>query len=193
MLLIAGYLVCLSTTPKTKLSMTKRTPEDHLSVSQNSTQILPSCKDQLVVLDNPQSTQGRRSSVHSLFKETPTLLNIWATWCLPCIEEMDELSSIKYRNPSANVVGIVESEASTEKIIKIHELIKSHGGFYPQIIDPEGKTRRCLGVPRDHTGTYPITFLFNRQGEVDTALAGSIDAFERVYISTERRLQTLLE
>lgn len=52
-------------------------------------------------------------------KDKLTVLNLWATWCVPCVEEMPDLNSIKtkYKNDSFNFISLSVDNDSI-KLIK---------------------------------------------------------------------------
>jgi peroxiredoxin len=85
------------------------------------------------------------------------IINFWATWCSPCIEEMPELERFyKQNKSSAQVWGVTFED--TDKA-RIHQFIKQLGITYP-----------VLGYGQDPlTGfgtvtVLPTTFVIDRQG-----------------------------
>ena len=78
------------------------------------------------------------------------LVNVWATWCTPCREEMPVLQKV-HDTHSANgltVVGVSVDGPGSES--DIHRFIADHGITFPIVHDPsEGVTRafRTTGVP----------------------------------------------
>lgn len=46
------------------------------------------------------------------FEGKPTVVNLWATWCPPCVREMPVLHEAQIRNPSVNFVFINQGESA---------------------------------------------------------------------------------
>lgn len=88
---------------------------------------------------------------------TPMLVNIWATWCGPCVREVPVLVafSSKYAG-KVGVVGVdVEDEASDALTFAARNAM-----HYPSVVDEEGRVLRAFG------GGPPITLLVDASGRV---------------------------
>lgn len=61
-------------------------------------------------LKTPQDTNFESSSFYSNYysQDQLTVLNLWATWCVPCVEEIPELNAVKehYKNESLNFISL---------------------------------------------------------------------------------------
>lgn len=57
------------------------------------------------------SLQGANVSL-AQFEGKPTVVNIWATWCPPCVREMPVLHEAQARNPTVNFVFINQGESA---------------------------------------------------------------------------------
>jgi cytochrome c biogenesis protein CcmG, thiol:disulfide interchange protein DsbE len=111
----------------------------------------------------------------------PVLLNVWATWCHPCRDEIPELQQIfeRYRDRGLVMVGVSVDAAGHEEAIEAFAL--QYGMTYPVWRDPDeivSATFLVVGVPAtfliDRTGivrwkkTGPI-------GQADTSLTAAIE------------------
>jgi thiol-disulfide isomerase/thioredoxin len=98
------------------------------------------------------------------------VLNLWATWCAPCMEEMPSLAALQ-RNFEGRVRVIpisVDSEGDRAKAIS--ELARLSGGSLPFLQD---MTR---GVLFDlQAAGMPVTIIYDRQGQELARLAGGAD------------------
>ena len=87
------------------------------------------------------------------------LLNVWATWCPPCREEIPALQKIheRYSAQGLEVVGVSVDAPGEEAAVGA--FVRSYGMTYPVWLDPGDKvssTFRLTGVPS--------TFLIGRDG-----------------------------
>ncbi len=91
------------------------------------------------------------------FRGKTLLVNFWASWCHPCREEAPALERA-YMSLSGNQVefigiNIMDDRKSAE------EYIKSFGGSFVNIYDPENEVHLDYGV-----GGVPETFFVNPEG-----------------------------
>jgi peroxiredoxin len=99
------------------------------------------------------------------------LLNIWATWCKPCREEIPALESLHQRHGAEglDVVG-VSIDLSSERP-RVEGFARALGATYPLWLDPDDKvsnTFLAIGVP--------ATYLIDRSGTLRWRHMGPITA-----------------
>lgn len=98
------------------------------------------------------------------------LLNVWASWCEPCREELPSLEALHRRlgKRGLRVVGVsVDRERTAEEL---KELTRGSLTF-PIWHDPEDQASRAFGVE-----LLPATFLFDREGSLVWQRTGAIAA-----------------
>ncbi len=96
-------------------------------------------------------------------------LNLWATWCPPCVAEMPSIEALHRRFRSEDLVILAVSEdAEGDKAVR--PLISQLGVTFPILLDPEGTLSPRYGV----TG-YPETFVIGRDGRVIEHFIGPTD------------------
>jgi peroxiredoxin len=104
--------------------------------------------------------RGDDVSIRAL-RGQPLLLNVWATWCAPCREEISALDSV-YRDhaPSGlHVVGVsIDDERSGTEV---EHFAKAQGATYPIWLDPGNEISSALG-----TYAVPTTVLLDASGQV---------------------------
>ncbi len=107
-----------------------------------------------------------------------TLVNIFATWCSPCVAEMPELEELyqDLKDRDVNVVGFVldgvdeNGEVIPESLTQAQELVEQTGVTYPVLLpDPTFLNGRLVGIM-----AVPETFFVDKNGNmVGTVYRGS--------------------
>ncbi|MBN8717489.1 MAG: TlpA family protein disulfide reductase [Stenotrophomonas sp.] len=92
----------------------------------------------------------------------PTLVNLWATWCGPCLKEMPDLQAFARTqgDRGVQVVGIALDEAAA-----VRAFLPAHGITYPVLIDAPGPADAGvrLGNP---AGVLPFSALVSADGRL---------------------------
>jgi len=91
------------------------------------------------------------------FRGKTLLVNFWASWCHPCREEALVLERT-YMSLSGNQVEFIGINIMDDKK-SAEEYIKSFGGSFVNIYDPENRIHLDYGV-----GGVPETFFVNPEG-----------------------------
>ncbi|WP_298887708.1 TlpA disulfide reductase family protein [uncultured Serinicoccus sp.] len=101
------------------------------------------------------------------------VINVWGSWCAPCIEETPDLvrvaSDLDQAGEPVQFVG-VNSRDSVPSALVFEE---THGIPYPSLQDDGGRTRAQLGGLAVAT---PSTILLDGQGRVAARVSGAVDA-----------------
>ncbi len=90
------------------------------------------------------------------------LLNLWASWCVPCREEMPVLAAYADRPGSIPVIGVNVKEPASKGL----EFMAEIGVGYPSLYDGEpgpGTIQRALRTPP----VLPVNYLVRPDGSVD--------------------------
>jgi thiol-disulfide isomerase/thioredoxin len=107
------------------------------------------------------------------------LINIWATWCGPCIIEFPELVKMQrmYGNRDFEMVSIsLDRAGKTEEALKFLE--RNHAAFSNYIFSAQERDAFFETVDPDWQGNLPYTILVAPGGEVVYAHDGIIDPLE---------------
>jgi thiol-disulfide isomerase/thioredoxin len=108
------------------------------------------------------------------FQGKPLVLNFWATWCTPCVEEMPLLEAFFQENQSKSwqVVGLAIDQPSAVK-----RFLKQNPVNYPIGFAGLGGTElvKTLGNPG---GGLPFTLVLNAQGGLIVQKLGKLSSQE---------------
>jgi thiol-disulfide isomerase/thioredoxin len=110
---------------------------------------------------------GRTVALSSL-RGKVVVLNFWATWCPPCVEEMPSLVAMQHQMRDSVVVFAVSVDTDQDIYRKFLE--QYHAQELLTVRDPEQKGALLYGT----TG-YPETYIIDRQGTVLRKLVGPVD------------------
>lgn len=98
------------------------------------------------------------------------LVNFFATWCIPCIEEHPELVEFHQRHAPVGDAAVISVVIETPEA-EARRFFAVNGGDWPVVLDPEGRTSLAYGMVR-----VPETFLVAPDGTVVRRLVGGVTA-----------------
>jgi peroxiredoxin len=98
------------------------------------------------------------------------VLNFWATWCQPCIDEMPTLEALwrGYRERGVVVVGINVDRGASRSTIEAYA--RRLGLTFPILLDPEMETANAWRV-----SALPATFVIRPGGDAAGYALGARD------------------
>jgi len=114
------------------------------------------------------------------FRGHVVLVNLWATWCGPCVEEMPSLDRMQAQlGHDLTVLAISEDRNGESVVAPFLARIESH--HLAVYLDPSNAALRAFGVHG-----LPTSFLISRDGTVLAKIEGSAEWDDPAMIATLR-------
>ena len=102
------------------------------------------------------------------FRGQVVVLNFWATWCLPCVQEIPSLVEMQRRMKAKGVTVIAVSVDVDENAYR--QFIKNHNVNLLTVRDPSGKTNGAYGSFK-----FPESYIIDRKGIIQHKFLGAVD------------------
>ncbi|NCG44126.1 MAG: redoxin domain-containing protein [Proteobacteria bacterium] len=109
-----------------------------------------------------QTLKKQSIKASELTHDGPMVVSFWATWCKPCISELDAMADYHedlVADANLRMVAISIDNARTSS--RVAPFVASRGWNYDVYVDANSDLRRAMGV-----NNVPHTFLLNAQGEI---------------------------
>jgi cytochrome c biogenesis protein CcmG/thiol:disulfide interchange protein DsbE len=120
-------------------------------------------------------TDSDRSVTLSQLRGKVVVLNFWATWCPPCVEEMPSLVQMQKMVQSKGVIVLAVSE--DDDADAYHKFLKEHGVDLLTVRDPGQQDEKGVANVAARYGTFkfPETYIIDRNGIIQRKFIGVID------------------
>jgi len=95
------------------------------------------------------SIDGKTVSIQTDFLEKDKLyiFSFWATWCSPCIQELDAINEVYEdwkKNLNVELIAVSTDDSRTQKRVK--PLVNGKGWNYTILLDTNQEFKRSLGI-----------------------------------------------
>jgi len=95
----------------------------------------------------------------------PTLVNLWASWCAPCVDEVPVLAKWRERvGDDVGLVGVLYEDSAVSALTFAAE----HGMTWPSVVDDLGQVKPPFGAG------LPITVFLEADGTVAHVQSGEL-------------------
>jgi len=95
------------------------------------------------------------------------VINFWATWCEPCVEEIPVLTKIQSRHKKITVIGISMDESEKEN--EVRRFIKEHAmGYRVALWTGDDFETMVNSIDPNWDGPIPATFIFQKGKRIYT-------------------------
>lgn len=111
----------------------------------------------------------------------PVVVNFWASWCGPCVEEFPLLreASARHADDGLAVIGVIFEDGSE----RARGFMQRNGGTWPAAMDPGRRVADAYGIL-----SVPETFFIGRDGTVVARQIGQLSA-----ASLEEKLAAIID
>lgn len=113
-------------------------------------------------------TAIRGADVAALAKKSSqplTLINLWASWCMPCRDEFPELVNFYREHHLSGIDLKFISMDFKDQQSDAEEFLKSEGVDFETFIKDEGDDTFIRSMDASWQGTLPTTYLFDKSGK----------------------------
>ena len=120
------------------------------------------------------TSEGEEFTSDRLAESKLTMINVWGTFCGPCLNEMPDLGEIaaQYDVSEFQLIGIVSDVmegASQSELENLKEIIEETGATYPHLLLNEELYMNLVGASE----YVPTTYFFNQDAELLTYVVGA--------------------
>ncbi|MBQ3373133.1 MAG: TlpA family protein disulfide reductase [Oscillospiraceae bacterium] len=122
-------------------------------------------------------TEGNPVTSKDLFGSNKvTMINIWASWCGPCVRELPELQAISERlqEKGCGLIGLLYDGNDLEALETGKQIMADNGVTYPVILPPENVDSL---FPME---AYPTTYFVDSEGKIlsEPIVGAYVDKYE---------------
>ena len=102
------------------------------------------------------------------FRGKVVVLNFWASWCPPCVAEIDSLNALQ--NKIASRGGTILGVSVDEDSAAYEKFLAEHNVPFPNFRDPTKKISENYG-----TILYPESYIIGTDGRIERKIGGGQD------------------
>ena len=109
-----------------------------------------------------KTLEGRDVQTDQLHNDgKPFVISFWATWCRPCLKELNAIYEMydQWTDEGFKLIAVSTDDARTRA--NVLPMVRGRGWEYEFYLDENGEFRRAMGV-----NMVPHTFILNGQGEI---------------------------
>lgn len=114
------------------------------------------------------SSEGQRVQTAHAFYGQPVVINLWASWCPPCVREMPILEQAAEDWPDVHIVAVNQGESSA----LVNQFLQQQGLTLPLVLlDEQSQMGSLVG-----SQALPTTLFFNSDGSLSYTHIGEFSA-----------------
>jgi thiol-disulfide isomerase/thioredoxin len=133
------------------------------------------------------------ADVEAMFKKNKgkvTLINLWATWCKPCVYEFPDLVKLynEYKDDDFRLVFIsLDDKSDVESALK--PFLKKQGVTFTSYHNGFSQPEELIDlIDKNWQGAIPTTYIYDKKGNMKQSFLGT-----RSYEEFEKEITKLME
>lgn len=105
---------------------------------------------------------------------SPVLVNFWATWCAPCVEEFPYIMKLndKYEGEFKLIFVSGDFEEARDEA---EAFLKKQGVDFETYFKVGKDNEFITTISNEWTGALPFTIVYNKEGEISASWEGKAD------------------
>jgi len=108
-----------------------------------------------------EDVDGRLVKSSELIGQGPTFISFWATWCKPCLKELDEIEKLYRTYKDSGFVVIAVNEDGVRTRHQLQAFIKNRGYTFNILWDKGGVLKKQAAVAE-----LPTSFILDKNGKI---------------------------
>ena len=174
-LMVAAGISACNASSKTSSSEATTTESKQADAKAEDSKQAESDKEDRKVPDFTAKTVSGEDISSDLFKDSKlTVVNVWGSWCGPCVQEIPELQKLyeSMKDKDVNVIGLAQDAGTDLDAVK--EIIDKNKVTYQNIV-PEGATEDFVMSIM----AFPTTFFVDSDRNIVGVIQGNrnLEAF----------------
>lgn len=124
------------------------------------------------------------------YKGKVVLVNYWATWCAPCIDEFPGIVKLQneYRDKGLVVVGVSFDDPDEKD--KVVAFISQNGVNFPILMRKSGSLERFSGsLDKGWSGVLPNSYVIGKNGKRAGKPMSGVRSYEQLVAAVEPLLK----
>jgi peroxiredoxin len=171
---------------KIESETTKTTNINDVSLSQTAIELINKLgggrpKKTVKIIDAEIMNMNGKTSKLSDYNGKVIMLNLWATWCPPCREEMPSMQNLynDFKNKNFTIVAVSQGE----NLNTVKKFLDKKNYTFPIFIDNKNEVAKSY-----NTGSIPTTYLINKNGNLIAQFIGGRNWYSKESIDLIKEL-----
>jgi len=128
---------------------------------------IPAPQEGFLAPDFSLTTMSGETYSLSALRGNVVVVNLWASWCLPCRAEMPAIQRVYEKYKDAGLVVLAVNSTSQDNTASVDAFITELGLTFPVVMDYDGKVANLYRL-----SALPTTFFIGRDGVIRKVTPG---------------------